>query len=182
MSIVSNANISSASSILVSLLAWSLLIPTFVTFVMCSSRLMQYNIIIIISFFRLCKLRIRGCDLLVSGRVGYAPRAKTRQNSWKKKKGRVFVAADAVSLSLQLTILLLLLLFHFFAYVSLELGVVICWLVVELGTPQEQRPGRTVERSKRGEWENEKRKGRGRISTSYYTSFPSFLTQNSWKK
>ncbi len=34
-----------------------------------------------------------------------------------------------------------------------------CWLVVELGTPREQRPGRTVERS-RGESERTKRKGR----------------------
>ena len=34
-----------------------------------------------------------------------------------------------------------------------------CWLVVEAGTPREQRPGRTVERSK-GESERTKRKGR----------------------
>ncbi len=40
-----------------------------------------------------------------------------------------------------------------------NIPIVKCWLVVELGTPREQRPGTTVERSK-GESERTKRKGR----------------------
>ena len=48
-------------------------------------------------------------------------------------------------------------------------GIPCCWLVVELGTPREQRPGRTVERSK-GESERTKRKGRNLHLVSFVSN------------
>jgi hypothetical protein len=43
-----------------------------------------------------------------------------------------------------------------------------CWLVVELGTPREQRPGRTVERSK---GESKRTKKEGEESPPYFLRF-----------